>query len=458
MSEHTVSKAAAARVTFEEPSSAAGASSVKERSATTTARIVKGSKRSIIIGKVTGTNPPPVSDTFPPTHLHEESTFNLVFTESNQPSQMSAALATSTVPSTHGKSFVAFCGTGDFGRNSDSFPNSIGGKTPDGNHYTQVVCPPPHANQHTFVFWKKLFDLNTKSLPSNAMITQILESHFAKLPSMTHATGFIHPTDLEFFEKYMGMGKFASYFAEVISVTNMFTHFTSDYLGYKVLDSTAPMHGSFTISNPIVETINPLQFLSTGLNGKFFDKRGKTNSFEWLTVEGQFSCTIIFMVENQPTPTVITTRDGIEVPIEEIGMEHSQDLIDAMVFNGDITKIRDNFSSNTLPENSLIMDHIEADGLKYIMKTNPLLAFLKQTSEDRDITMLINHGRLLQSQLNKLVIAEANKHQMFTTTASYDASGFMHPPFAPLTLSSAPSCMAAPYLDRSVSEFVPQKF
>jgi hypothetical protein len=439
------------RVSFELPDEES--TQVRESIVTTRAQVLKGKNESLMIVTVDVKNPPALMNKIPPTKPVKATTFNFVFTDPAQPNQMRDALKEPTVPLDHGKNIIAFSGVSSFGRNSPTNPNSFGGKQPPPDYYQNLYCPPRQHDEDTFVFWNRLFDLDIKSLPSKEKVTQILEFHFGKLPEMTHATVFINQKTLDFFEKYMGVGRFASYFAEVIAVsTNMFTHFTSDYLGFNILTSNVSKFGRIIISNPFVSIVNPLQVLSDGAT-QFFDLRG-TNIIEWITSSKSQKGTIIVMTENNGAQLSVFTTDGTtqtEVPIEEVTMENSQFLIDAMLFNAKFNKNRANFRGDTKEENSLLMNFIEEnDGLKYVTRQNPLLAFLKQTSVDPNISLLINQGRSLQSQLNALVTGELTKFQRINMELLYGAR-IPAPP--PALLGLAPSFSCAPELTRAQSEW-----
>lgn len=289
----------------------------------------------------------------------------------------------------------------------DSDTNKTGGKMPKNTDH--FVVPSQAAGKQVFIFWTSYLGVDPALCES--MIREILNERFSSLKTesdMKHLI-VIMTTDMHrFYTKYIP--DFDTNFAEVHVQDNMYSFFTSMYLGYNEKSIPIEYRNTFTSNLPI----DDIQFCLVK-GSQVFDFRGsepgKTKYYEIKTTSEITDGTLYFLVKltDPETPPVLTLKSGENIPITIVDMPNAPALIEAIVDNDGINRIKKQFTKNGTINEKLMLPVLKEyfstidAARKYVSMDTLLALFLTQKPTSPDTEILIDHAKMLQEQMYNII-------------------------------------------------------
>jgi hypothetical protein len=319
----------------------------------------------------------------------------------------------------------------------DSNTNKTGGKMP--NNTDHFVVPSQAVGKQVFIFWTSY--LGVDPTLCDDMVREILNEQFTTLKTksdMKHVIVIMTTAMHRFYSKYIP--DFDTNFASVHVQDNMYSFFTSMYLGYN--EKSIPIKYRDTITSNL--PIDNIQFrLVQG--SQIFDFRGsepgKTKYYEIKTTSENTDGTLYFLVKlsDPETLPVLTLKSGENIPITIVDMPNAPALIEAIVDNDGIDRIKKQFTKQGTINEKLMLpvlkeyfNTIDA-ARKYVSMETLLALFLTQEPTSPDTKILIDHAKMLQEQMYNIITYYIAQYQRsIRTTPS-------KPLYTAMPLTAAPS-------------------
>lgn len=276
--------------------------------------------------------------------------------------------------------------------------NKTGGKIPKNTDH--FVVPPQVDGEQVFIFWTSKLDVDTTLCDET--VGEILQDRFTSLKTksdMKHAIVIMTTAMHRFYSKYIP--DFDTNFASVHVQDNMYSYFTSKFLGYNEKGIPIEFCTTFTCNMPFDTEFRLVQ------GSQIFDFRGSkpgdTPHYEIKTTSDNANGTLYCLVKRPDAETlpVLTLKSGENIPITIVDMPNAPALIEAIVDNDTMQNIRTRFNKDEKRMLAVLKEHFNTidAATKYTSMKTILEPFLTQESTSPDTKTLIDHAKILHGQM-----------------------------------------------------------